>query len=323
MLEVRDLRVHVGEYEIIHIEELDLARGARLGLVGESGSGKTMTAKAVAGLLPAEAKASGTVRFDGTDLLTLKESELCKIRGKRIGFVFQDPARSLNPMMRVGRQVSEAIRLHTPLKGQAVKDKVVELLDLVQLPDPAGLAQRYPHQLSGGQQQRVMIAAAIAAGPELLIADEPTTALDVTVQQEVLNLLLSLSEQRNMTLLFVSHDLGVIRYVCDRVAVVYGGHVVERGRVEDVTGRPRHRYTTALLEANPGLPTEDLGAFVGKRLHTIPGSVPPVGRFPSGCRFRNRCEHQSPACVTMPAPVVVGEDHRFSCWHPVEDDWSR
>jgi len=317
MLEICDLRVHIDGHEIIHIDELDLPPGTRLGLVGESGSGKTMTAKAIAGLLPDEAKVSGTVRFDGQDLLELNDAEFSKIRGKRIGFVFQDPARSLNPMMRIGRQVSEAIRLHTDLKGQAVTDKVVELLELVQLPDPAALVRRYPHQLSGGQQQRVMIAAAIAADPELLIADEPTTALDVTVQDEILRLLISLSEQRNMSVLFVSHDLGVIRFVCDRVAVIYGGHVVETGSVEDVIGRPYHRYTTALLAANPGMPKDDdFTSFIGQRLHTIPGSVPAIGRFPSGCRFRNRCEHASASCAEVPTPVTVGDGHRYSCWHP-------
>lgn len=317
MLEIRDLSVHIDEHEIIRIDELDLPPGTRLGLVGESGSGKTMTAKAIAGLLPDEAKASGTVQFDGQDLLALNDAEFSKIRGKRIGFVFQDPARSLNPMMRIGRQVSESIRLHTDLKGRAVTDKVIELLEQVQLPDPAALVRRYPHQLSGGQQQRVMIAAAIAADPELLIADEPTTALDVTVQDEILRLLISLSEQRKMSLLFVSHDLGVIRFVCDRVAVIYGGHVVETGGVEDVIGSPRHRYTTALLAANPGMPKgDDFASFMGQRLHTIPGFVPAVGRFPSGCRFRNRCEHVSASCAEAPTPVTVGNGHRYSCWHP-------
>ena len=238
MLEIRDLRVHIGEHEIVHIDELDLPRGTRLGLVGESGSGKTMTAKAIAGLLPDEAKISGTVRFDGRNLVGLGDRELAKIRGSRIGFIFQDPARSLNPVMRVGRQVSEAIRLHTDIKGRAVTDKVVELLEQVHLPNPPALLRRYPHQLSGGQQQRVMIAAAIAADPELLIADEPTTALDVTVQHEILRLLISLTEQRDMSVLFVSHDLGVVRYVCDRVAVVYGGQIVETGSIEDVVQRP-------------------------------------------------------------------------------------
>jgi len=316
MLEIRDLRVQIGEHEIIHIDELDLAPGTRLGLVGESGSGKTMTATAIAGLLPREAKVSGSVLFDGIELLALNDAEFSKIRGKRIGFVFQDPARSLNPMMRIGRQVSESIRLHTNLKGRAVTDKVIELLTQVQLPDPAALVRRYPHQLSGGQQQRVMIAAAIAADPDLLIADEPTTALDVTVQDEILRLLISLSEQRNMSVLFVSHDLGVIRFVCDRVAVVYGGQVVEMGGIEHVIGAPRHRYTNALLAANPGMPKDDdFASFIGQRLHTIPGSVPAVGTFPSGCRFRNRCEYASASCATVRPSVTVEPGHRHTCWH--------
>ncbi|MDW3213860.1 MAG: ABC transporter ATP-binding protein [Ilumatobacteraceae bacterium] len=321
MLEIRDLSVHIDGHQIVHIDELDVPVGARLGLVGESGSGKTMTAKAIAGLLPDEAKASGAVRFGDDDLLSLSDAEFAKIRGDKIGFVFQDPARSLNPMMRIGRQVSEAIRLHTGLRGRAVTERVVELLELVQLPEPAALVRRYPHQLSGGQQQRVMIAAAIAADPELLIADEPTTALDVTVQEEILRLLISLSEQRNMSLLFVSHDLGVIRFVCDRVAVIYGGHVVEAGAVEQVIGQPRHRYTTALLAANPGMPqADDYSSFIGQRLQTIQGSVPAVGRFPSGCRFRNRCEHVTGSCAGAPPAVTSASGHRYSCWHPAEED---
>ena len=320
MLEIRDLRVHIGEHEIVHIDELDLPRGIRLGLVGESGSGKTMTAKAIAGLLPDEARISGTVRFDGRNLVGLGDRELAKIRGSRIGFVFQDPARSLNPVMRVGRQVSEAIRLHTDIKGRAVTDKVVELLEQVHLPNPPALLRRYPHQLSGGQQQRVMIAAAIAADPELLIADEPTTALDVTVQHEILRLLISLTEQRDMSVLFVSHDLGVVRYVCDRVAVVYGGQIVETGSIEDVVTRPRHRYTTALLAASPGMPKDDdVESFIGRRLQTIDGSVPAGGRFPSGCRFRNRCAHETASCAETPALVTDRDGHRFRCWNPAQE----
>ena len=321
MLELRDLRVHIDGHEIIHIDELDLEPGTRLGLVGESGSGKTMTAKAIAGLLPDEAKASGSVRFAGSDLLGISDRELSAIRGRRIGFVFQDPARSLNPMMRIGRQVSEAIRLHTALKGSAVTDKVVELLEQVQLPDPAVLMRRYPHQLSGGQQQRVMIAAAIAADPDLLIADEPTTALDVTVQDEILKLLISLSVERRMGLLFVSHDLGVIQFVCERVAVIYGGKVVETGRIQDVIGRPMHRYTTALLAANPGIPMDDaFSTLVGQRLDSIQGSVPGVGRFPNGCRFRNRCEHATDDCAQPPPPVTLDGGHRYYCWNPAGKD---
>jgi peptide/nickel transport system ATP-binding protein len=317
MLEIRDLRVSIEGREIIHIDHLDLQSGSRLGLVGESGSGKTMTVKAIAGLLPDDTKISGSIKFDGRDLLTLSDREFANVRGNKIGFVFQDPARSLNPMMRIGKQVSEAIRIHTDLKGSAVTEKVIDLLGQVQLPDPASLLRRYPHQLSGGQQQRVMIAAAIAADPDLLIADEPTTALDVTVQEEILHLLISLSEKRKMSLLFVSHDLGVVRFVCERVAVIYGGNIVESGLIEEVVINPLHRYTSALLAANPGMPKDNnFSAFMGKRLQTITGSVPAVGKFPSGCRFRNRCQFATDECSTVPPTVTTDSDHQYLCWNP-------
>ena len=317
MLEIRDLRVSIEGREIIHIDHLDLQSGSRLGLVGESGSGKTMTVKAIAGLLPDDTKISGSIIFDGRDLLTLSDREFANVRGNKIGFVFQDPARSLNPMMRIGKQVSEAIRIHTDLKGSAVTEKVIDLLGQVQLPDPASLLRRYPHQLSGGQQQRVMIAAAIAADPDLLIADEPTTALDVTVQEEILHLLISLSEKRKMSLLFVSHDLGVVRFVCERVAVIYGGNIVESGLIEEVVTNPLHRYTSALLAANPGMPKDNnFSAFMGKRLQTITGSVPAVGKFPSGCRFRNRCQFATDECSTVPPTVTTDSDHQYLCWNP-------
>ena len=317
MLEIRDLRVSIEGREIIHIDHLDLQSGSRLGLVGESGSGKTMTVKAIAGLLPDDTKISGSIKFDGRDLLTLSDREFANVRGNKIGFVFQDPARSLNPMMRIGKQVSEAIRIHTDLKGSAVTEKVIDLLGQVQLPDPASLLRRYPHQLSGGQQQRVMIAAAIAADPDLLIADEPTTALDVTVQEEILHLLISLSEKRKMSLLFVSHDLGVVRFVCERVAVIYGGNIVESGLIEEVVTNPLHRYTSALLAANPGMPKDNnFSAFMGKRLQTITGSVPAVGKFPSGCRFRNRCQFATDECSTVPPTVTTDSDHQYLCWNP-------
>ena len=317
MLEIRDLRVSIEGREIIYIDHLDLQSGSRLGLVGESGSGKTMTVKAIAGLLPDDTKISGSIKFDGRDLLTLSDREFANVRGNKIGFVFQDPARSLNPMMRIGKQVSEAIRIHTDLKGSAVTEKVIDLLGQVQLPDPASLLRRYPHQLSGGQQQRVMIAAAIAADPDLLIADEPTTALDVTVQEEILHLLISLSEKRKMSLLFVSHDLGVVRFVCERVAVIYGGNIVESGLIEEVVTNPLHRYTSALLAANPGMPKDNnFSAFMGKRLQTITGSVPAVGKFPSGCRFRNRCQFATDECSTVPPTVTTDSDHQYLCWNP-------
>ena len=227
----------------MHIDALDLAAGGRLGLVGESGSGKTMTAMSIVGLLPEEAEVTGSITFDGRSLLGRTDGEMARIRGAEIGVVFQDPSRALNPMMRVGRQVSEALRLHIKMDARRSGGRrVIDLLEQVQLPEPETLLRRYPHQLSGGQQQRVLIAIAIACDPKLLIADEPTTALDVTVQEEILRLLVQLSDERSMGLLFVSHDLGVVQLVCDQIAVVYGGEAVEVG-----PGRGRDPPTGASL----------------------------------------------------------------------------
>ena len=253
MLEIRDLRVHIGGHEIVHIDELDLPRGTRLGLVGESGSGKTMTAKAIAGLLPDEAKISGTVRFDGRNLVGLGDGELLEDPRQADRLHLPGPRPVAEPGdARRPSGVGGDPAAHRPQRTTRSPTRWWNCSSRCICRIPPALLRRYPHQLSGGQQQRVMIAAAIAADPELLIADEPTTALDVTVQHEILRLLISLTEQREMSVLFVSHDLGVVRYVCDRVAVVYGGQIVEIGRIDDVVQRPRHRYTTALLAASPG-----------------------------------------------------------------------
>lgn len=318
MLEIRDLTVTIGHHRIVHIHELDIPAGRRLGLVGESGSGKTMTAMSILGLLPDEAVVTGSITFGGRQLLGSSDAEMSKIRGKDVAVVFQDPARALNPMMRIGRQIAESIKLHMKLPRDAVRERVVNLLRQVQLPDPESLLRRYPHQLSGGQQQRVLIAIAMACDPKLLIADEPTTALDVTVQEEILRLLVSLSEERQMSLLFVSHDLGVVRFVCDSVAVAYGGNIVEIGPTDQIVQYPQHRYTNALLGANPGIPAAaHIEHFVGQRLQVIPGSVPAQGNFPAGCRFRNRCEAATDQCATEPPVTELGETHRFHCWNPV------
>jgi peptide/nickel transport system ATP-binding protein len=318
MLEVRDLRVTIGPHLIVHIDALDLAAGGRLGLVGESGSGKTMTAMSIVGLLPEDAEVTGSITFDGRSLLGRSDTEMARIRGAEIGVVFQDPSRALNPMMRVGRQVSEALRLHRKMGRAERRRRVIDLLEQVQLPDPETLLRRYPHQLSGGQQQRVLIAIAIACDPKLLIADEPTTALDVTVQEEILRLLVQLSDERSMGLLFVSHDLGVVQLVCDQIAVVYGGEAVEVGPAEDVIRRPEHRYTNALLAANPGIPAADeIESIVGQRFTVIRGSVPGLGGFPAGCRFRNRCDFAVAACEQTPPTTQLDNGHRFRCWNPV------
>ncbi|MEP7113505.1 MAG: ABC transporter ATP-binding protein [Ilumatobacteraceae bacterium] len=318
MLEVRDLSVTIGRHEIVRIDALDVPAGGRLGLVGESGSGKTMTAMSIVGLLPFGARVTGSIMFDGRELLGRSDVEMSRVRGADIGVVFQDPSRALNPMMRIGKQVSEAVRLHMKLSRAETRKRVIGLLQQVQLPDPEVLLRRYPHQLSGGQQQRVLIAIAIACDPKLLIADEPTTALDVTVQEEILRLLVHLSEERSMGLLFVSHDLGVVRFVCDHVAVVYGGNLVEVGPTDDVVDRSQHRYTSALLGANPGIPASDeIEQYVGRRLTVIRGSVPALGDFPAGCRFRNRCDAATDLCGESPPTTTLEGEHRYRCWNPV------
>jgi peptide/nickel transport system ATP-binding protein len=317
MLSVRDLRVTIGGYQIVHIDALDLPDGGRLGLVGESGSGKTMTAMSVIGLLPEDAVVSGSIMFDGRELLGRTDVDMAKIRGRDIGVVFQDPARALNPMMRVGRQIDEALRLHMKLSRAQRRERVIHLLERVQLPEPETLLRRYPHQLSGGQQQRVLVAIAIACDPKLLIADEPTTALDVTVQEEIIRLLVQLSAERSMSLLFVSHDLGVVKLVCEHIAVVYGGEAVEVGPTAEIIERPQHRYTNALMAANPGIPPADeIEDFMGQRFTVIRGSVPALGAFPAGCRFRNRCDFASASCGEPPPTTVLDGGHRYRCWNP-------
>ncbi len=317
MLSIRNLGVRIGAHEIISIEALDIADGRRVGLVGESGSGKSMTAMSISGLQPREAVLSGSIVYEGRELVGLPDRELARVRGAHIGFIPQDPTRALNPTTRVGKQVAEALRLNTSLGRAAIRQRTLELLDQVRLPEPEVLVHRFPHQISGGQQQRVLIAMAIAASPKLLIADEPTTALDVTVQNEILRLIVDLSTAHGMSLLFVSHELGVVRSVCDEIGVIYGGQLIEFGSSRDIVTRPRHRYTNALIGANPGLGRGDeLARMMGRRFDVIRGTVPPVGGFPSGCRFRNRCDWAIERCASEPAIQTAGEDHRYKCWNP-------
>jgi peptide/nickel transport system ATP-binding protein len=317
MLEISDLHLSIGGHEILAIDRLRLAQGERLGLVGESGSGKTMTAMSIVGLQPNDATTTGSITVNGQAIVGLTEMELSRIRGSEIGVVFQDPLRALNPVMRVGRQVTEAVLLHEDLSKEAARHRTIELLEQVQLPNPEGLLRRYPHQLSGGQRQRVLIAIAIAARPKLLIADEPTTALDVTVQRGILDLLLRLSKEQGMALLFVSHDLGVVQSVSERIAVLYAGQLFEVGPADDIAARPRHRYTEALIASNPGQPDPVLvERHLGQPLDTIPGSVPALGDFPDGCHFRGRCAHEVEACSGDLPVVEVSADHWHRCWNP-------
>lgn len=320
MLSIRDLTIHIGPDQIVSIDQLDIGRGTRLGLVGESGSGKTMTAMSIVGLQHRACRVAGSVRFEGRELLGRGDKELARIRGAEIGMIFQDPLRALNPTMRVGKQIGEVIRLHSRTARAHVRERVLELMAQVRLPDPGRLARCYPHQLSGGQQQRVLIAMAIAYDPMLLIADEPTTALDVTVQKEILDLLVRLSVEKEMAILFVSHDLGVVKAVSDQVAVLYSGQLVEVGPSDQVIEDPRHRYTEALIEANPGLiSAEENDDVVGRPLRAIAGSVPAPNTAPSGCPFRNRCTHVTDACAVVPPATRLGPERRFTCWNPSID----
>jgi peptide/nickel transport system ATP-binding protein len=311
VLTVENLCVRVGGLEVIHGISFALAPRERTGLIGESGSGKTLTALAIMGLLPDGLEADGSVVYQGRNLLALDERELCRLRGDRLAMVFQEPMTALNPVMKVGDQVAEPLRIHRGLRGREAQAAALEALRRVHLPDPAEKMRAYPHQLSGGQRQRAMIAMATACSPELLIADEPTTALDVTIQAQILELLKELVETEGSSLLLITHDLPVVANVCRRVLVLYGGHIVEEGSVEAVFGEPRHPYTRALLDAIPPLDEE----VPDRKLKAIAGSVPGVGEFPPGCPFRNRCPRADEACVVMPA--LEGDGHRAACWHPI------
>ena len=280
-----EMRSRLGVGHAVSGVTFSVQRGETLGLVGESGSGKSLTASAILQLLPKPIAtiASGTVEFNGSDLLTKSPAQMRKIRGRHISMVLQDPLSALNPVFTIGSQLRESIRLHTALRGTALNDRAVELLELMKIPRPAERLNSYPHQFSGGMRQRVVGAIAIAAEPELLIADEPTTALDVTVQAAYLELLKELNQRTGMSMLFITHDFGVVRSVCDRVAVMYAGRLAEVASTRAIFSTPRHPYTRALIDAVPDIrkPTD--------KLVTISGSPPSIYDQPTGCRFRPRC----------------------------------
>jgi peptide/nickel transport system ATP-binding protein len=313
VLAVDGLGVTVGRRGLLHDVNFTISRGERVGLIGESGSGKSLTGLSVLGLLPEDVVPTGTVRLAGVDgnLLELDERRLARVRGREVAMVFQEPMTALNPTTRVGDQVAETILLHRRCSHGEARRAAVELLDQVALPSPAEAARAYPHQLSGGQRQRVVLAIALANDPQLLVCDEPTTALDVTVQALVLDLIVRGVAARDAALLFITHDLSVVATVCERVLVMYGGRIVEAGPVEEVFRRPHHRYTQGLLEASD---LEEVGGH--ERLRTIPGSVPPAGRFPAGCVFRNRCGHATEVCETLPPWTGPSPEHGFACFHP-------
>jgi peptide/nickel transport system ATP-binding protein len=306
ILDVRDLRVAVGPLEVIHGISFTLESGQRTGLIGESGSGKTLTALAVMGLLPDGLSATGSVRYRDQNLLTLGERALGRIRGDRIAMVFQEPMTALNPVMKIGDQVAEPLQVHRGLSRTEARKEAAAALERVHMPLAMDRLNSYPHQLSGGQRQRAMIAMAMACSPELLIADEPTTALDVTVQAQILKLLMEMVEDEGSSLLLITHDLPVVANVCQRVLVLYGGYIVEAGAVDVVFDQPRHPYTRALIDAIPPLDDD----IPERKLPAIAGSVPGLGEFPPGCPFRNRCPRADEVCAVMP-PLEDG----VACWH--------
>jgi peptide/nickel transport system ATP-binding protein len=313
LLEVADLRVTLrtarGPADALRHVSFAIDRGDTVGLIGESGCGKSITALALMGLLPDGALVSGSIRLNGRELVGLDERALCQLRGRRMGMVFQEPMTALNPLHTIGRQIAEPLRVHMGLSPREARSRALQLLERVRVPQAAQRLDSYPHQLSGGQRQRVVIAIALACGPDLLIADEPTTALDVTVQREVLDLIAELVAEQGMGLLLISHNLGVMARTVRRLMVMYGGIVAEAGPTDEVFRRLAHPYTRALFASRPRL-----GLARGTRLPTIPGRVPELADLPRGCPFADRCEFVIDPCrPAIPPPVAMAAAHEARC----------
>src|SRR5262245_66522872 len=319
LLEIKGLKTHFfteeGVVRAVDGIDLRIDKGETLGIVGESGCGKTVTALSVMKLIPMPPGkiVEGQMLYEGRDLVTLPPAQMRKVRGKEISMVFQEPMTSLNPVFTIGEQIAEAIRLHEGLGRRAAMDKTVDMLKLVHIPNPERRVKEYPHQLSGGMRQRVMIAMALSCNPKLLIADEPTTALDVTIQAQILELLNELKAKLGMAVLLITHDMGVIAETAQRVMVMYAGKVVEEASVKELFKEPLHPYTQGLLRSIPRI---DLAATERRRLETIPGTVPTLrGEIAPGCRFAPRCPFVKSVC-TEKDPVLkeVKPGHKVSCW---------
>ncbi len=315
ILDVRDLRVEFplarGLVRAVDGASFDLRRGEALGVVGESGSGKTMALRALVGLLPRQARlAGGEILFEGADLARVSAEDLRKVRGHDIAMIFQEPLTALNPVMRVGDQIAEGPRMRLGYSRRQARERAIELMQQVGIPDPARRYKAYPHELSGGMQQRVMIAIALSLEPKVILCDEPTTALDVTIQDQILKLLESLREKLEVSVVFVSHDLAVVAQTCQRVAVMYAGQVVETGPIDEVFREPRHPYTLSLLRSVPDVD------IVRETLATIPGSPPDLAAPPPGCRFHPRCPFVQADCTSGDFPLIpVGTDRATACIH--------
>ena len=318
LLDVRDLSVRFdtddGAVHAVDRMSLTLEPRQVLGIVGESGCGKSVTALSILGLLPKTATVTGSVNFDGTELLGASKSQLRKVRGRQISFVFQEPMTSLNPVFRIGRQVDEVIHEHMSVSKRAARARALELLDLVHIPDPARRLDEYPHQLSGGMRQRVMIAMALACDPKILIADEPTTALDVTIQAGILDLLREVRERLGTAIILITHNLGVVADLADRVVVMYAGRKAEEAPVHELFAHPQHPYTIGLLGAVPRA-----GAARNGRLQEIPGRVPSLAELPGHCAFADRCPRaDEQSWSEVPELREVRRDHAVACFHPGE-----
>jgi len=317
LLSVRELTVRFGTEDgpVLATDRVsfDVATRELVALVGESGCGKSVTAMALTGLLPRNATVTGRAGFDGRDLLARSERALRAIRGRDIAYVFQEPMTSLNPVLTVGRQVGEVLRRHQRMRGAALRRRATELLELVGIPLPARRLREYPHQLSGGMRQRVMIAMAVACAPKLLVADEPTTALDVTVQAGILDVLRTLRTEIGTAVLLITHDLGVVADLADRVVVMYAGRVIEEADVDDLFARPGHPYTRGLLDAVPNPARHAEGG-----LREIPGRVPVLASSPDSCTFAERCGRVDGTCRTRAPQLAAGPaGHPVRCWHPL------
>src|SRR5579863_7754776 len=321
LLAVKDLRVTFatddGIVRAVNGLSFDLQRGETLGIVGESGSGKSVTALSIMRLIasPPGQIEHGEIIFKDQDLLKLGEQQMRQIRGNKISMIFQDPMTSLNPVLTIGDQISEAIILHQHKTKPEARKRAIEMLDLVRIPDAVRRLDDYPHQFSGGMRQRVMIAMALACDPELLIADEPTTALDVTIQVQILDLMRDLQRRLNSAIILITHDLGVVAEVCEKVLVMYGGNMIEYGTADQIFSQPKHPYTWGLLDSLPRL--DEKGRT---RLQPIDGQPPNLLRLPPGCAFAARCRYVMPECVTTPPPAYeFGEGHVARCFLYKED----
>ena len=324
LLSVNDFEVsfftYAGEVKAVRGISYDLKHGEVMGIVGESGSGKSVSSYGLMGIIPEPGKIiGGSIIFDGKEITTMSKKEMSTIRGKDVSMIFQDPMTSLNPVFTVGNQIEESLKKHTDLNKKQRKERILELLNLVGINQPEKRMNQYPHEFSGGMRQRVMIAMSLACNPKLLIADEPTTALDVTIQAQIIELMKDLKDKINMSIIFITHDLGVVADVCDKVAVMYAGNIVERGSIDDIFYNPKHPYTWGLLKSIPKLNTD-----VHERLVPIEGTPVDLINPPKGCAFAPRCEHAMKICLTdMPPFCNVGEGHHSLCWLSVKEEFEK